>query len=780
MRNIQKIVPDEPQKEAIFIDFQKLFSKLLSNWWLFVLCVAMAYAAGQIYLRYVNFEYSSNAILLIKDAGRSGKISTKDILLNEKSVLNRKSMDNEIQILKSLTVMEKVVDRLGLNVSYFRMGSLKETELYEASPFILDSFQLNSGVGYANYIIELDDYKSFLLKKNEEDEGLKCYFGKPFTTDKGSFLMKLSSYNAIIKGTHRLEVKSLEAAANFYRFNIQIERIGDQNQSSVLKLSIINPVAKKCSDIINTLIDVYNEEEIKDKKVVLETTLDFIDNRVRNLVLELDSVELGIQRFKSNNKIISDNASSSMNYALGEIRSALQQASSYEVQQSLLTSLEDFLVNEKADKELIPANLIAENPVLSSFVSQYNESVLRYRQLNRTASEQNPNVISLDTQIIEIRSLILETIRNLRKDLQIPIKEVEQNIAKLRSSISSVPGVEKQLVERIRTQTIKENLFLYLLEKREETALSSAITTAKTRIIDRARIPSYPIYPKRKLIRMASILIGLLIPFVFLFLRSLLETKIETEETIKQLTAIPVLGRIALNKKKESIVVKDGSRSSINEMFRSLRTNFNFISQNKPNQVVMLTSSISGEGKTFIAINLGITLALSGKRVILLGMDLRKPKLATYINQKTGKGISNFLIGQNELKDIVQQFEGNDNLFFIPSGPIPPNPAELLMTDKLKELVTTLSQDFDYVLIDTPPVGLVSDALLLRPYVDNTLVVVRQNLTTRRMIANLQNMYSKKELEKVSIVFNGVKRQKGYYGYGGYYYGKKNSYYVED
>lgn len=746
-----------------------------------MLCIGLGLAIGKIYLRYATFEYSSRAILLIKDAGRSGNISAQDILLSDQSLSGGKSMDNEIQILKSLTLMEKVVSRLRLNIAYYRLGNFKETELYTRSPFLLDSLELNSNVFGVNYLIELGDYNSFVLKKNEEDTGFKCFFGIPFQTDKGSFTINLNPRHAVVKGDYRLQVSTTEARAFAYRGRLKVERIGDQNQSSVLQLSILDPVSDKASDIINTLIDVYNEEEIKDENKVLKNTLKFIDERVKSLVNELDSVEVGIQQFKSNNQIISENAGASMSYTLGEIRSAFQQVSEYEVQKNLLTSLENFLVNEQAEYDLIPANLIAENPVLSGFVNQYNEKVLSYKQIVITASEINPVRIDLEKQLLDLRRLILETIRNLRKDLQIPINEIEKNIEELKSSIGSVPGIEKRLVERMRTQTIKENLFLYLLQKREETALSEAVTTAKTRTIDRARISYFPVYPKPRLIMMVSGLIGLIIPFLILALLSLLETKVDSEETIQQYTSIPILGKIPVNKSKEQIVVKYGSRSAINEMFRALRTNLNFISQNKEHKVIMATSSISGEGKTFVTLNLGIALALSGKKVITIGMDLRKPKLATYLNSAGSKGLTNYLIGQNSLEEITNQFDQTENLFYITSGPIPPNPAELLASDAMKQMMIRLAEEYDYVLLDTPPIGLVSDALLLRPYIDNILVVVRQNVTRKGMLKDMETMYQNKELEKASIVFNGVKRNRGRYGYGGgYYYGNKNSYYVED
>lgn len=754
---------------------------MLSAWWLFLLCGIIAQGCAYMYLRYATFEYTSNAILLIKDAGSSGNVSTQSILLSDYGLEGGKALDNEIQIMKSLSIMEKVVDSLDLNISYYRQGNWKETELYTSTPFLLDSFKLAPNNIYgANFFIELNDYETFLLRKNEEDEeGQRYKFGEPFTNNKGTFTISRNPVEAIVKGSHRIKISTIESAAYSYRGKLNIERIGDQRTSSVLSLSIIHPVPEKTADIINTLIDIYNEEEIKDENKILKNTLVFIDNRVKELVKELDAVEGNIQDYKSDNEIIGNDASGSMNYIISEIRTAVKQLSDYEIQKNLLASLETFFVQNNGKYELVPSNLSVESALLAGFVAQYNGLITQHKLLAVTATDKNPSLIAIKEQIKDSEDLIMATIKNLKKDITIPIIEIEKSIEELKKGMSSVPKIEKRLVEKKRIQTVKEQLFLYLLQKKEETALSEAVATAKTRVIDRARTPFFPIYPKKKLIKTTSGLLGLIIPTILVLIMGLFQNKVDSEETIKELTTMPILGKIPFKKGKVNIVAKHGSRSAINEMFRLLRTNLNFINHNKKQQTILMTSSISGEGKTFIAINLGITLALSNKKVILLGMDLRKPKMATYLGVQPAVGITNYLVGQKSLKDIVQQSKENKNLSYISCGPIPPNPAELIMSQKMKDLITELKKEYDYVLIDAPPVGLVSDALLLRDLVDNILIVIHYNMTRKVMVKHLDNMYQKNELPKASLIFNGVKQGKKY-GYGGYYYGKKQSYYIED
>lgn len=770
-------------KDAIIVDLNKIVNKLLSFWWLFIISVGIAYAASYFYLRYTTFEYSARAVLLIKDTGKSGGISEQDIISSGSGLTGGKSMDNEIQILKSLSLLEKVVDELGLQVSYYRKGQIKETELYNYSPILLDSFEMQDPDFYSySFFVEMKDYERFIFKSSEDDtEGKELRYNESFENNRGKFKLALNPEIAVIPGLYRVRIRSRESGAYKLRGKMSVKRIGDQNSSSVLELSYMDPVAEKAKDILNTAIQKYNEEEIKDENRVFKNTIDFINNRISDLVIELDSVEYGIQRYKSANEIINSSAAASMNYTLGEIRGAIQKMSQYEVEQNVLESLERFITSQKDNTALIPANLNAEEPALSGLVADYNRLVLENNQLAATASELNPSRSKVLNQISVIRNLILSTIQNLKSDLKIPMAEIEDNIQELRRSISSIPGIEKRLIEKMRMQEVKEDLFLFLLQKKEETALSEAVTTAKTRTIDGARTSKIPVYPRSKTVYSSGIAIGLILPTLLILALTLLENKIESVEMIKQYTKIPILGTISKNKNDLPIVVKSGSRTAISEMFRLIRTNLNFINQGRKNQVYMVSSTFSGEGKTFVALNLSLTLALADKKVVVLGLDLRKPKLRSYLESpESHPGISNYLISESPLEGVLQIYKENPNLHFITSGPIPPNPAELIMSPKMEELITTLKRQYDYVIIDTPPIGLVSDALLLRKLVSNIIIIVRYKLTKKGMVKNLDDMYKNGELENANIIFNGVKKSASYYNYGGNSYGGKSDYYVED
>lgn len=753
--------------DVIRVDLIKWLYKLLSYWWLFVLCLGIAWGCGYLFLRYATYEYSASAILLIDNSSSNGGVSSEQILSERGIFGGGKSLDNEIQILKSLTLMEKVVEALDMQVSYYREGVIKQRELYKVSPIKLDSFKLAGKRDFGcSLFIEMSEGSNFKLKFKPEGEGQTKYYGEPFECRFGEFTISIDSANYIGPGLYRIDVRPVESVAWKYKGRLNIQRVGDSFTSDVLELSLRDEVPQKAADIINALIDVYNKEEIRQKNKVLRNTLDFIDERVKILNFELDSVESRIERYKSRNTIITDNAASSMSFALNETRTIIQEITDLNVRKNVLESLENILISDKQTFDLLPFNLLSDNVVLSSLVNQYNGLVLQWEQLKTKASIQNPARISLESQLIDIRNLILETIRNLQRDIQIPLKQLDKDLKELQASMSNVPTLEKTLLEQKRAQAIKESLFLFLLTTREETALSEAVTTANTRTIERARTAKFPVFPKRKMVYMACTILGLVVPILFVMIRSFFETKIDSIDDLKQMTSIPILGRIAQNKGKEHVVVRSGDRSAVNEMFRQLRTNLDFLNLKNQHQVLMVTSSVSGEGKSFVALNLAIALALSNKKVILLGMDLRKPKLSKYIGKEDFPyGIVNYLIGQKDLSELIQKYEGSENLSFIGSGPIPPNPTELIHSEKLEQLITALTAEYDYVMIDTPPIGLVSDALLLRKMVSQILVVVRHKYTQKGMVKDLEEMYQNGELANAGIVLNGIKKTRGYYGY---------------
>ena len=769
------VLEDFGQEQGSNLDIKKWFYKLLSFWWLFLISLLLAVSGAYLYLRYSIYQYEARATLLVK-TGNIG-ISEQQILApSEGLVSGGKFMTNEIEILKSRTMMEKVVERLGINVQYFKLGRIKDKELYPTSPIILDSFYIDKDDLPFDLLISVIDQDSFDVYIDEEVT-LRGEFGKPLQHGMKYFLIDTQSSLSENQeqGDYRIRVSSKIGISSKYRSRIKVNHIGDQYSSGVLEIGLRSPVPEKAEDIINTLIQVYNIEEVNDENRVLRNTLDFIDKRLLSLEQELEEVEGNIELFKKNNVIVAENPSDNADIILQQLSTLERQLAEQEIKREILNSLEKSLLDDKFDEQLIPANLIAEGGNLSTLVSQYNNLVLNYRRFKGGVTEQNPNLIALEQQLGELKRTILVTIQNLEKETSFPIAQTKKDIQRINNTLRNIPSKERALIDRKRQQIVKENLYLFLLQKREETALSEAITTPNTRIIDSAMATVKPVSPQPNLYYLTSSFLGLLFPLGIILLLEFLNDKITSEDQLKRTTSIPIVGRIGLSKDKSKIVVKKGSRSAIAEMFRLIRTNLNFMNPEHEKQVIVTTSSQSGEGKTFITINLGLALALSDKKVVIIGLDLRKPKLFQYLGiDNNNFGLTNYLIGEATIAEILHKSGHLPNLDFIISGPTPPNPAELILTDRIKNLINTLKEEYDYILIDTPPIGLVTDALLFNPYATNTLVVIRHGVTKIDMVKVLNNYFLEGKLKKPGIILNGINTGKGYgyqqYGYGyGYY-----------
>ncbi|MEL7252403.1 MAG: polysaccharide biosynthesis tyrosine autokinase, partial [Bacteroidota bacterium] len=703
-------------------------------------------------------------------------LSQENILLNQSLQGGQKGMDNEIQILQSSPIMQKVVEELGINISYYRQGRFKEHEFYRDAPISLDTIILTQN--RVSFYVRLVDKSSYLLTMEVDDsEGVKGEYGQLVQTPFGQVQLSPTTAERFTPGTYRIQVTPIELVADSYRNELVVERIGSVTASSLLSLKLKDPVPRKAEDIIAKVIEVYNEEEVLDENKVLRSTIEFIDDRLIILADELDDVEGSIEVYRRDNEVFGETAVSSKSFAVGELRAALAEIADLETKKDLLKSLEGLVVNMKDSIRLLPANLVAENPSVATLVTSFNDLVLQWERLISTASSENPTLLALERELQEIRISLLESIQNSQRDLDIPIDRLQTQVQSLERSVLSVPGIEKELLERKRLQGIKENLFLTLLQKREETALSLAVATAGNRIVEPPRSTRRPVYPRKNLVYLASGLLGLFIPILWLFFYQLINQRLSSEDMLKGLTAMPILGRISQHKSKDNVIVQAGGRSAINEMFRQLRTNLHYQSLGQQQQVLAVTSYVSGEGKSFIALNLALTYTLSKKKVVLLELDLRRPMLRRYLNrQDTGLGITNVLVGENTLAEVTQHYAGLD---YICGGPIPPNPWEIVGSESMRSILQELKSKYDYIIIDNPPIGMVSDAMLLRQQVNRMLLVVRHNYTKRKMVQHLDEMYRRGELPNAGLVLNGIRGDNGsYYGYGYNSYGQ-SVYYSE-
>lgn len=756
-------------KPDIQIDILRWFSLLLSYWWLFLITMIIAVVAGQVYLKYANLKYAASAKLLIKGAGGGNDLSEAGILIEGLGINSGgREIGDEMQILSSRPILEKTVVRIGANVSYHDLDANKDMDLYNTSPVYLKSFKLKQDKKSFSFYVHVDQ-GGMEFREAPDEKGEQFIASRPIKNAFGDFVIIHNKRVPLSPGTYLVKILSLDHVVSSYKGRLLVEIGGTKSTSSILSLKLIDQSPDKAEDFLNALIDVYNEEDVNDNTEVLRNSIDFIDVRLAGVEGELNEVEGDIQRFKSENKIITQDATSSLGFALAELRASFAELSSYEVEKNVLESLEKELVNDRNRHELIPPNIADVNTSLASLISEYNSLFLQQKKLKETATAASPVILNNESRLQDLKNLIILTIRKLRKDLEIPMKSSLGEINSLKRDMRAIPLVEKRLLEKLRLQQIKEQLYLYLLQRRQETELSIAVTTPNTRTIERARSSGSPVFPRRQLVLLASILLGMFVPIVFVSVLSFFQNTIDSEATLKDLTNIPVVGKIAHNKSKEKIITGHGHRSAISEMFRSLRTNLNYINIGKDKQVMLITSTISGEGKSITALNLGLTIALSGKKIVLVDMDLRKPRVAEYLGKSNTYGVTNFLTGQNNLDEITSAYSENEHFSYITSGPIPPNPSELIMSEKMKTFIEALKKEYDYIILDAPPIGIVADALLFRDYITNTLLVVRHKYTKKEMVKFLNELNDKQELVRPSIIFNDVKKDTVGGSYGQYY-----------
>jgi len=707
------------------IDIRRLIGRLLKYWYLLVIFLPLSLSIAYVYLRYTNPVFESSTIVLIKDEKESGKLSEEQILSEIGLGQSNKKIDNEILVFQSSLLMKEVVEKLQLEFTYIGKGRVRNADLYIASPVKITNWVPKKGVEAVDFELELKDAGMFVIMYNDVE--YKGEFGKTIFIPAGSLNITFSGdgINNNTREKFEIKLRTSETAAISLSKNIKVEQEG--KKTSALRLRLEDPVAQRATDVLNELVNAYNRQVIIEKNKVYENTLRFIDERITLLTQELNQVEGEAESYKSKFSMVDMSAEGSM--ILTEIAEYRKELTETDVQLEILNSIEAFLNSNKENFEFVPTNLSLNNLTLTGLLQRFNTLLEERAVLMATVGSGHPNMSLMNKQLSNLRLTIIDNIKSIKKDLLIVQNSTKTQNFNLQKRLQSLPARERELVEIERQKAIKENLYVFLLQKREETALSLAVASGSALVIEPARNTNIPIKPKPNMIWLIALGLGLLLPMALAYLLDMFNDKIETESDIASGTSTPVAGIVAFSSKKESVVVHSHSRSAIAEMFRLLRANLNFIASGHSIQTLLMTSSISGEGKSFIALNLGMTQAISGKKVLILELDLRKPKQELYIGmeERSKMGISNYIVDEHvSLNDIIQQIPQHENMYVIASGPKPPNPGELILSPRLRELMLELREKFDFIILDAPPVGLVADALQLADLADASLYVVRQ------------------------------------------------------
>lgn len=768
----------------------KLFLfQYLRYWYLFIITIILSVIVARYYNWYTTPMYRASCKIIVKDENYSS--GTENLLKELNLPKSARNIENEIEVLKSRSTISKAIEELEFDVSYILQGKIKTTEMYKQSAIELKYDSLDFLAYFVPLEIEILDATAFKLtytiKPKEKDYVSFHYFGDKINNPLGTFsIIKRENVfdNALFdnptydKRIYRITFNTIESLVDVYSSSLDIDA---PKGSSILQLSAENPVPEKATDFLDKLADMYIKNGIEQKNELASNSLKFINEQLKIVSNDLEGEESYLEKFKTKRGItdISTEASS----FLEEVKKYDSQISELDVKLSFLAYLEKYVSDERDHTEAAPSSLGIADPLLQKLITQLNELESERKKLSDFTKADNPLVISLNSQILNTRANLLENIKSIKEGILASKAGILAKLDDVENSIKDIPKTERELIKIKRQLTSKESLYLFLLEKQSETSILLASAVSDNRIIDKARASYTPFKPVKSKSYAIAILLGILLPASFIYFKNVLNDKIADTGVLQEITKIPILGIVGYNDSKSNVIVAEDSKSLLAESFRSVRTNLQFFGANKKQHVILVTSSIGNEGKTFCAINLACIFAISGKKTALLGFDLRKPKIANDFGLKNDTGISNYLIGAADEKAIIQSSPVIPNLDILLSGPIPPNPSELIMSEKTNQLFEYLRNNYDCIIIDTPPIGLVTDGLLLLKYSDTNIYVVRQNITSNQHIEFVNQLYKESKIPNLSILFNAYKANKGRYGYYydyGYGYGYGYGYYAEN
>ncbi|TPG65540.1 GumC family protein [Hymenobacter nivis] len=741
-------------------------SKYLHYWYLFLLSLIICVTAAFLFIRYATPQYSVSALLMIKDK-KDNNTPVKNERFSDFNDANAsKNIDNEIIILKSASLMQKALEELSLNASYYVKGRVRNQEVYQSElPFKLIISKLDSTAFDKTVVIYLKSGNSFDLEENKQRATYQ--FGQLIHKKYGEFTVVAASDQLPSQTVKPIIIKfhDIRKLAADYSKKLAVTMVN--KQSSVLSLSMTDAVPAKGKDILNKLIEVYDEEAMNDKNSIASNTIAFIDDRLKYLGAEVSNVEKKVEEFKQKNQVA--DVTSQINQSLEEASGYNKQVSEYGVQIDVLESIEKYISQTDNQQQLIPGTLNVQDPTLSGLIAKFNELQLDRERMLRTAQASNPVVVSMTEQVNNLRVNIVKNLESVKNGLLASRRTSQLKSGQFGARIQRVPTIERGLEAISRQQDLKRALYLYLLQKREEAALSLAATVSNSHVIDPATAGDDPISPQKPAVLLIGLMLGLGLPFAFVYIKDMMNDKVQLRRDVEWATSAPILGELVHSKSQEAVVMSKDNRSPLAEMFRLIRANFQFATTGKTNKVILITSSMSGEGKSFFSLNMCASLVLANKKVLLINMDLRKSNgIASGV---TNKGVTDYLVSDTvSVDDIVQESSDVPGLYVITSGLLPPNPAELMMSNRVPQLLNILKESFDHIIIDSAPVGQVADVFALAPYIDATIYLVRYNITYKTQLDIVNRIMSDNKLSRVMLVLNDAKKNNSQ-GYG-YNYGE--------
>ncbi|WP_083925254.1 GumC family protein [Flexithrix dorotheae] len=783
------------------IDIKSFLYKILRKWYYFAILIPIFIGLGFLYLKVATPIYKVTSTIMIDDESGS-TLSTQDIFGDMGVFNSKKNIENEIAILKSYKIVNNAVKTLDFTISYFEKNTFRLAEKYKTVPFKVNydssHSQIFEKLFYINfiadniYVISLkeDDFFVTKVQEGEKSKAFVDHFSFEDTVHVGQdcsseyFKFSVQHSDKFFEGfskqgkKYAFKIRDLEKLTDSYRKQLLIQPYSDE--ASVIELKLEGPVVKKEIDFLNRLGEVYIDNQLEKKNQTAITTIDFIDSQILQITDSLQGAEEQLENFRKEKNVIDINFAAAN--AAENLQSLETEQAALKVKDQYYQFLLDYLENSDFNSIIAPASIGIEDPLLNASIIELKQLNSQKVALSFTASEKSKELAILNLQIENLKKTLTENVKNIINSSQIALNDVDGRISQVRSIINRLPENERNLVKIQRKFDFSDNLYNYLLQKRAEAGIAKASSMPENEILDNARaISNEPISPKPLPVYLISFFLGLLVPVSIIIIRDFFDDKIKDVDQLEKLTQIPLAGSIA-RKSSDSVTILNAPQSGLAESFRGLRVNLQFLGSEDKKKVIGFTSTISGEGKTFCAFNLGIMSSISGKRTIIIGADLRKPKLEEHFKQikpKNGKkhseshdiGLSTYLINQATINDVIQK-STVENLDVITSGTIPPNPTELLESNRMGILINELKYLYDQIIIDAPPLGLVADYFIINNYTDVNIYVVRQGISRVKFIEDIDKIYKNKKLSNLSMILNDVKRSNSAYGYGygyGYY-----------
>jgi tyrosine-protein kinase Etk/Wzc len=778
MEEQQQQIINSNKSELWNLSIKDLFFKYVRFLPLFLLSVAMALFFAFAYLRYTTRIYSATGTMLIKNEQPSSRGDKVEYIL-EGGNNRSQNIQTEIEVLKSRPLMERVVKKLNLEFSYIAKGKIKDYNIYKEGPFIAEAYSIKDSAAGFSLAIKFIDANRFRVN----NESNVFTMGQLFENTHGVF--RLTKLTPSVAGneytiTWQPAISVAGALAGGVRVNPKTPG------TTILSINIQSTNAQMAADIVNHLMIEYDSMTVEQNNYSNEQMLDFIKGRLANMDLELDTLKLRFLKYKQQHNLF-DVEKQTGNYFY-KYTEADKEADVQQFKLNIAEGINRYLKDKQNQyNTTTPSALFLEDATLNELTGLYNKWQLdRQALLNSNVPPENPFIKEAEGQIEKLREKLLENLNNIRLSLASAINTLKSRSGVEQSRLKSLPYELKEYVEMERQIQTKQTLYTLLEGKREEIAIQMASILSNSKVIDLAGASSVPVKPNKRSIQILAILIGIGLPALLIFIGEILNDKVSTRFDIEKLTQAPILGEIGHSFADNTLIVNKTSRTMVAEQFRIIRSNLQYIVNKPDKSVILVTSSFSGEGKSFISTNMAAVLALAGKKTIILEFDIRKPKVLSGLHIAKRAGITNYLMGKGTLDELITPVPNHENLYVLACGPIPPNPSEMLLDQKVAELFEKVGASFEVILIDTAPVGMVSDALTLSKFADCTLYLVRQGHTFKKQIALIDELYRENKLPKVSIVINDVKNKPGYgyYGYGrygyGYGYGYGSSYYEEE